>query len=255
LSNAVKYNRARGSITLSVAAADGRVRLSVADTGHGLTPDQSSSLFQPFNRLGAESTEVEGTGIGLAISKRIVEMMGGSIGVESTPGVGSTFWFELNATAPPERTNLTQEDKGAGNSLPEDLARPYTLLYVEDNPANLRLVSQLLTRRQDIKLVTAHTGTLGLEFALAYRPDIILLDINLPGMDGYQLKAELAQHNETRSTPVLALSANAMPRDIEKGAQAGFLHYLTKPIDIQKLMGAIDDVMGTLEPHDKILGD
>ena len=246
LSNAIKYNRAGGSVTVECRFGDeGRIRVAVLDTGAGLSPEKLAHLFQPFNRLGQEASAEEGTGIGLVVTKKLIELMGGSMGVESTVGVGSEFWFDLVSTEAPELAAEAVDDTfpGAGadsrGAGPEGLHRR-TLLYVEDNPANLALVEQLIARRDDLHLMTAVTGQLGVMLARQQRPDLILMDINLPGMSGYGALQILRDDPATRDIPVIALSANAMPRDIEKGIAAGFFGYLTKPIMVREFMDALD---------------
>ena len=241
LSNAIKYNRVGGRVDLRVtAAADGRTRISLQDTGEGLAADKLVQLFQPFNRLGQEGGAQEGTGIGLVVCKRLVELMNGSIGVDSTVGVGSTFWIELDATAAlhlaaePADTQLAAPVP----AVPASIMR--TLLCVEDNPANLMLVQRLLERRPDIRLLTARDGRRGVEMARAFRPEVILMDINLPGISGITALHILAEDPATARIPVIALSANAMPHDIEKGKLAGFFHYLTKPIKVGEFMDTLD---------------
>ncbi len=241
LSNAVKYNREQGVVTLHCSRpAPGRLRLCITDTGFGLTPQQQQHLFQPFNRLGAESSAVEGAGIGLIISRHMIELMGGCIGVESACGKGSTFWFELNLSAEAAQPGVNPLPDGA---LRSDSGSCRRVLYVEDNPANLKLVAQILTRRADFDLITAHNGELGLELALRHRPELIILDINLPGMDGYEVRRMLRLYDETRDIPVIALSANAMPHDVGRAMKAGFQAYVTKPLDIEKFLSAVDEVI------------
>jgi CheY-like chemotaxis protein len=202
-----------------------------------------AQLFQPFNRLGQESSGEEGTGIGLVMSKLLVEMMGGAIGVESSVGAGSVFWFELASAAAPELVaegaGLAAEPKGRD---PQD-AMLRTLLYVEDNTANLKLVEQLVCRRRDVRLLSAGNATLGIEIARASLPDVILMDINLPGINGYQALEILQEDPVTAHIPVLAISANAMRGDIKKGLEAGFFRYLTKPIHVNEFMEAMDAVL------------
>ena len=241
LSNAIKYGQAHGTVVVDCAlTTPERVRISVKDTGAGLPPEKLMQLFQPFNRLGQERSAEEGTGIGLVMSKRLVELMGGEIGVESTVGVGSVFWFELSAAAPPQLV-LDSEQPGARVPLQVQPGAPVcSLLYVEDNPANLQLVEQLIARREDIRLFSAIDGMQGIQLARAQRPDIILMDINLPGISGIEALRILRADPATAHIPVVALSANAMPLDIEKGLQAGFFRYLTKPIKLNELMGALD---------------
>jgi PAS domain S-box-containing protein len=244
LSNAIKYNTANGTVVVECTmTTPERVRISIRDTGAGLAPDMLSQLFQPFNRLGQERSSEEGTGIGLVMSKRLVELMGGLIGVESTVGLGSVFWFELNAsaerlldvyTAPPVTTAQAQVKRGAPLR---------TLLYVEDNPANLKLIEQLIARRPDIRLLTAKEAILGIQMARENLPDVILMDINLPGISGIEALEVLRADTATAHIPVVALSANAMPRDIEKGLHAGFFRYLTKPIKVNEFMETLEVAM------------
>jgi signal transduction histidine kinase/CheY-like chemotaxis protein len=239
LSNAIKYNNRGGSVTIScIAVAKGMVRISVADTGPGLNAEQLESLFQPFNRLGREDGAEEGTGIGLVVTKQLVELMGGVIGVDSAVGVGTTFWVELQASAEPVLAMDDVLPREYDGEMPKGPQR--TLLYVEDNPANLSLVEQLIARRDDLKLLTAIDGHLGIQLARTYQPDVILMDINLPGISGFGCLKILQDDRTTSHIPVLALSANAVPRDIEKGIEAGFFRYLTKPINVVEFMDALD---------------
>ena len=241
LSNAMKYNLANGSVMVECApSAPDRVRISIRDTGAGLPPEKVAQLFQSFNRLGRETTEEEGTGIGLVMSKRLVELMGGNIGVESTVGVGSVFWFELNAAAAPALGSERGKSAPVVHAQVQPGAPPRTLLYVEDNPANLQLVEQLIARRSDIRLLSARDGTLGIQMARSNRPDVILMDINLPGISGIEALKILREDPATALIPVVALSANAMPRDIEKGLLSGFFRYVTKPIKIAEFMQTLD---------------
>jgi len=239
LSNAIKYNQTGGAVEVQcLAHPAGHVRISVKDTGVGLPPEQVAQLFQSFNRLGQGSAE-EGTGIGLVVTKRLIEVMGGSIGVESAVGQGSTFWFELSSAAAP-RLNPSGV---VSVDLPEPIAAHSplrTLLYVEDNPANLQLVVQIVARRPSLRLLSARTGDTGIELARASRPDVILMDINLPGMSGIKAMQILRADRLTSHIPVVALSANAMPRDIERGLQAGFFRYLTKPLRVDEFLETLD---------------
>ncbi|MDO9272466.1 MAG: PAS domain S-box protein, partial [Rugosibacter sp.] len=241
LSNAIKYNTVGGSVVVCcIESTPGRIRICVEDTGEGLPPEQLAQLFQPFNRLGKETSTEEGTGIGLVVTKRLVELMGGGIGVESTVGKGSVFWIELNLTAAPYAAIGAAEPLAIDEvKLPAD-AQLYTLLYVEDNPANLMLVEDLIARRPNIRLLSARDGNRGVEIARASRPDVILMDINLPGISGIHALKILAEDPATAHIPVVALSANAMPRDIEKGLEAGFFRYLTKPIKVAEFMETLD---------------
>jgi PAS domain S-box-containing protein len=249
LGNAIKYNQPNGTVVVDCNIIHGkigateRIRVSVRDTGAGLPPDMLRQLFQPFNRLGQERSTEEGTGIGLVMSKRLVELMGGLIGVESTVGQGSVFWFELNSAAEPKLAIDTAEPAAlAQTQVQHDVARR-TLLYVEDNPANLKLIEQLIARRPDIRLLSARDGSLGVQLALTHRPDVILMDINLPGISGIEALRILRADSATAHIPVIALSANAMPRDIERGLQAGFYRYLTKPIKVTEFMQTLEETL------------
>ena len=245
LSNAIKYNRLNGTVVVECAVSTSvstpeRIRVSICDTGEGLSPEMLPELFQPFNRLGRERSAEEGTGIGLVMSKRLVELMGGVIGAESTVGSGSVFWFELNSVAEPRL-----ETDGAQTAIVEVPVRHgapvrSTLLYVEDNPANLKLIEQLIARSPDIALLTARDGLEGVELARANQPDVILMDINLPGISGIEALKILREDPVTAHIPVVALSANAMLGDIEKALQAGFFRYLTKPIKVRELMETLE---------------
>ena len=241
LSNAIKYNRTPGTVeVICDEGAAGRTRVSIRDTGAGLDADQVTQLFQAFNRLGQDASGKEGTGIGLVVAKRLVELMGGVIGVESTVGVGSVFWFELNTVAEPHLSREGDAVEAAPRSLVASGERLQTLLYVEDNPANLELVEQLVARYPRIRLLTAVDGYRGIETARAAQPDVILMDINLPGIDGFETLNILRSDPATAHIPVIALSANAMPRDIEKGRKAGFFNYITKPIKVKEFMEALN---------------
>jgi PAS domain S-box-containing protein len=232
LTNAIKYNRARGQGEFRVASsAPGRIRVSVRDTGLGLSPERLAQLFQPFNRLGQEASGVEGTGIGLVMAKRLIELMDGTIGVESTVGVGSTFWFELAVAAEPQ---FAEGGGAPGVAARQRVQRrqPRLVLYVEDDLANLKLVERLIERRPDLKLISAVTGTAGIKLARSHRPEVILMDINLPDISGLDAMAVLHDDPATSHIPIVAVSANAMPHDLARGQQAGFFAYLTKPINV-----------------------
>jgi signal transduction histidine kinase/ActR/RegA family two-component response regulator len=241
LFNAIKYNKPRGSVVVECAhGLPDSIRISVRDTGAGLAPEQLAQLFQPFNRLGREASAEEGTGIGLVVTKRLVELMGGAIGADSTVGVGSVFWIELSLTVAPQLANWQAEHVPLAQLQVPEGTPQRTLLYVEDNPANLELVEQLIARRPDLHLLSAVDGNLGIEFARVYQPDVILMDINLPGISGIEAMKILHADPSTAHIPIVALSANAMPRDIERGLEAGFFSYLTKPIKVNQFMEALD---------------
>ena len=251
LSNAIKYNRDQGMVALACAGAGaGRVRISVQDTGIGLRPDQLESLFQPFNRLGQESGEVEGTGIGLVVTKRLVELMGGTIGVNSTPGVGSAFWIELNAADAAATRVADIAMRAPTESADDPRSRSNaTVLCVDDNPASLRLVEEILRSRTQIRLLSAPDGRLGVELARAHLPQVILMDNNMPFLTGREAQAILSRDPLTANIPVIALTANAMPDAITQGLAAGFFRYLTKPIDVGELLEAVDSALEFSRAH------
>jgi PAS domain S-box-containing protein len=241
LSNAIKYNQASGRVTVAytVISAD-RIRISFKDTGAGLTPEKMAQLFQPFNRLGQEAGIVAGTGIGLVVTKQLVELMGGVLGVDSTVGEGSVFWVELDSTPAPEFKVIALEQPTPKIPMKPIDAPQKILLYIEDNPANMRLVERLIDRRTDIKLLKAVDGLQGIALARASLPDVILMDINLPGISGIDALKALREDSTTAHIPVVALSANAMSRDIEVGRQLGFFRYLTKPVVVEEFMDTLD---------------
>ena len=241
LFNAIKYNRAQGTVYVECRPSPpDSIRISVRDTGAGLAPEQLAQLFQPFNRLGKEASAEEGTGIGLVMTKRLVGLMGGAIGAQSAVGVGSEFWVELKLTSAPQLAFLEAERAALAPPRLAEGAPLRTLLYVEDNPANLQLVEQLIARRPDLRLLSAADGNLGVEFARVYQPQVILMDINLPGISGIEALKILRADPSTAHIPIIALSANAVPRDIQRGLEAGFFNYLTKPIIVTQFMDALD---------------
>jgi PAS domain S-box-containing protein len=247
LSNAIKYNREHGTVEVKcTATTSGRIRISIKDSGVGLPPEKLAQLFQPFNRLGHENSDVEGSGIGLVVTRRLVDLMEGTIGVESTVGVGSEFWIELIQSKIPQFT--------AENAMPVELSSQVhknlgqrNLLYVEDNPANLMLVEQIIEGHPHLNMLSARDGNHGVALARAHHPDVILMDINLPGISGIEAMNILRKDQSTKHIPIIALSANAMLRDIEKGLEAGFFRYLTKPIKINEFMSALDGALGFAE--------
>jgi signal transduction histidine kinase/CheY-like chemotaxis protein len=241
LTNAIKYNVKQGLVEVKcLESTPGHMQVSIRDTGAGLQIEQQAQLFQPFNRLGQEGGDEEGTGIGLVVAKRLIELMGGTIGVDSTVGVGSVFWFELLAVAEPL---LSPEERILAESVRLNVprgARMHTLLYVEDNPANLKLVEQIIARHPDILLLTALNGASGIDIARTSLPDVILMDINLPGIDGVEALKILRADPLTTHIPVIAVSANAMKVDIERGMSEGFFRYITKPIKVNDFMDALN---------------
>ena len=244
LSNAIKYNVKNGTVEVRCTErTPGRLRVSIRDSGAGLFPEQLRQLFQPFNRLGQEAGGEEGTGIGLVVAKRLVELMGGEIGVESTLGSGSVFWFELVAVAEPHLPRESGDAAVLAEPHMHRAERLHTLLYVEDNPANLKLVEQLIARHPDICLLTAVNGNSGIQLARDSQPEVILMDINLPGISGFEALQILRSDPITAHIPVIAVSANAMPLDIERGLKAGFFRYITKPLKVSEFMEALDVAM------------
>lgn len=236
LANAIKYNREGGTIRLAATAAGAHLRVEVHDSGRGIATDRRAMLFKPFQRLESSLDGIEGVGIGLALVKRLVEAMGGEVGVESELGVGSIFWFSLLVAEPP-KTHVTPLQNAMTDSV--STARQ-TVLCIEDNQANLKLLGKLLGTRPELQMIHAPSAECGLSLALARPPSLILLDINLPGMDGYAALAELKTHPVTASIPVIAITANAMARDIERGRAAGFSEYLTKPINFSQFFAILD---------------
>jgi signal transduction histidine kinase/ActR/RegA family two-component response regulator len=247
LFNAVKYNKPGGAVAVECTLSPpDSIRISVRDTGAGLAPEQLAQLYQPFNRLGKEAGAEEGTGIGLVVTKRLVELMGGVLGADSAVGVGSVFWIELSLTAAPQVA--VREAERAVRPQVSDGTPLRTLLYVEDNPANLELVEQLVARRPDLRMLSAADGNLGIEFARTCQPEVILMDINLPGISGIEAMSILRADPSTAHIPIIALSANAVPRDIEKALEAGFFNYLTKPIKVNQFMDALDVALKFAQP-------
>ena len=239
LTNAVKYTPIGGNVTVScVLSGEGKLRLTVRDTGSGIASDKLSRVFTPFDRLGAEQSDVQGTGLGLALCQRLMHAMNGSIGVNSTLGEGSAFWIELPRTgAPstrvslPEKTITSRQDRNAGKR---------TILYIEDNLSNVTLVEQILTEQPEIKLITAMQGQVGLDLARQHSPDLILLDLHLPDLAGWQVLAQLKADEGTGRIPVVVISADATARQIERLLDAGARDYLTKPLDVAKFVQVVE---------------
>ncbi|CAA9588839.1 MAG: hypothetical protein AVDCRST_MAG88-4456, partial [uncultured Thermomicrobiales bacterium] len=243
LSNAVKYNNAGGGVTLSCEkVGGGQLRVGVRDSGPGIAPDKLARLFTPFERLGAEATGVEGTGLGLALSKRLVEAMRGTIGVDSTVGEGSTFWVEFPLADGPLAGLGRVEEEAPSLAARHGAAR--TVLYIEDNLSNLSLVEHLLEQRPGIALLTAMQGGFGLHIARERQPDLILLDLNLPDMAGAEVLRLLRDDPRTSVIPVVVISADATPGRIERLLAAGATAYATKPLEVRRFLAILDEALG-----------
>jgi len=240
LSNAIKYNRSGGTVVVSVENRHkGMLRIFIKDTGFGIPANFADQLFEPFNRLGKESGEIEGTGIGLTITKQIIELLGGQIGFESEANEGSLFWVDVpvsvnslevaeNSISPIEQSVHKQMRNGSAK-----------ILYVEDNPSNLTLMSEVIAQLDDIEMEAAESAEIAFDQITKSRPNLIIMDINLPGLDGIEAIKKLKQDEDTKSIPIIALSAAAMPNQVKRGKDAGFLEYITKPIKVEEIQNAI----------------
>ncbi len=254
LSNGIKYNRKEGSVTLSLEEPkDGTINLLVTDTGMGIPSEKLEKIFIPFDRLDADASEVEGTGIGMTISKKLIELMNGRIHVHSAMGKGSQFSVSL-PSCDPKKVDKKYEFLPLESSSSEASKQNLTVLYIEDNKTNVLLVQDILSDFSEVNILTAPQATIGLDLAYVHQPDLILLDINLPGMDGFEALKRLQNMEETHDTPVIALSANAMQKDIDRAKKAGFKDYITKPIDISKLKKKIDEYILAKKLSEKLTG-
>jgi CheY-like chemotaxis protein/anti-sigma regulatory factor (Ser/Thr protein kinase) len=242
LSNAVKYNQTGGSVAVSCDLSNGEVAIAITDTGPGITADQLERLFTPFDRLGAERTGQQGSGLGLVLSRHLVEAMAGRLSVESMPGTGTTFTVTLPRTEPhaPEKTADTGLRLDVAS--PRAATPPRTVIYIEDNLANFRLIERILALRPNITLEASMQGRLGLELVRQHMPDIVLLDLNLPDMDGRDVLLELKADAATRQIPVLVISADASDGQVRRLLDAGASGYLTKPVDVIELLRHIDQL-------------
>ena len=243
VSNAIKYNRENGSVTVDTERVADRVRIYVRDTGKGIAPEQREGLFEPFNRLGAEGSEIEGTGIGMMVTRQLVELMEGSIDFESSVGEGSVFWVDFRLMDDEEEAPADRRESERDEAVAPDTEET-TVLYIEDNAANLKFMEKVFSKRPHFDFMSAMTAAEGLAIANNISPDLILLDINLPDMNGYEVLETLKAGNKTSHIPVIAVTANAMAENISKGLEAGFRDYLTKPVDVQKLLAALDEALG-----------
>ena len=243
LTNAVKYNRKDGKVTIDYKITENNMlRFSVADTGVGIKASKLKGLFEPFNRLGAEHTDIEGTGIGLTISKELMELMHGNIGVNSEEGVGTEFWIECQLSSSDSQT-LKQTEKKPTRFVTEKL----TILSIEDNLANQRLIEQVIKRNTQFKIEGVFNAEEGIEKAIQLQPSLVLMDIHLPDMDGYAAIKQFQQHSQLKNIPVIAISATATEGSLEKGRRAGFKDYITKPINTDELICKIMDVLEVSE--------
>lgn len=250
LNNAIKYNVDGGTVAVRWSISERVLRLSVADTGYGIPESEQATIFQPFHRL-PQHHGIEGTGIGLTITKQLIELMEGRIGVKSELHRGSEFWIELNLTADSMADKAESSFEAAAEPAEEAQPEPHLfhVLYVEDNPANLMLVARIFSGHPHIRLLSAPDATRGIEMARAHRPHLILMDINLPDMSGFEAFGQLQTIEEVKHIPVIAVSANAMPSDLKQGEALGFKTYITKPINVPSFMENIQQVLGLAEEH------
>lgn len=245
-SNAIKYGRKRGKATFTAAQYPGVIRVTVTDNGMGIPEDKQDKIFLPFHRAGQETGPIEGTGIGLAITKRLAELMDGTVGFQSNEGVGSEFWIEIPVHREVAEVSAVERmGQIAGNALLGPHGERYVIVYIEDNPSNIAFMEDLIADFERVELVTAPTAEIGIELVRARQPNIVIMDINLPGMSGFEATRQLKQWPETKMIPIIALSAAAMVRDKARVQDAGFYRYLTKPVKVDELAGTLEELLLT----------
>jgi PAS domain S-box-containing protein len=243
-SNAIKYGRKGGTATFQTSFGEDVVRVAIVDDGIGIPQDKQDRIFQPFHRAGQETGPIEGTGIGLAITRRLAELMEGSVGFRSVEGKGSEFWIEVPAYRPDVHAPAVSRTTVAGESrLMSALGERYLVVYIEDNPSNIAFMEDLMGDFESVELLTAPTAEIGIELVRARHPHLVIMDINLPGMSGFEATRRLREWPETSDIPIVALSAAAMVRDKARVGEAGFYRYLTKPVKVDELAGVLEELL------------
>ena len=246
ISNAIKYNSENGEVKIDLnLLKDEKVKINITDTGNGLSEEEQLHLFQPFNRLGAENSEIEGSGIGLVITRKLIELMGGEVGVDSEVGRGSTFWIVLPLA---KKESLVDVDKSESEVLSKESKSSSDnsskkILYIEDNPTNMRLVENIINKYTSFEFLSSVNGNDGVKMAIEQKPDLILLDLNLPDISGHDVFKKIRQNTSLNNTPVVAVSANAMQYDIDKTLELGFLDYIKKPIDVFNFKDMLNKIL------------
>jgi len=245
LCNAVKYNTVGGEVEVSLQVQGNKtLRISVRDNGYGIPAHRQAEVFQPFNRLNEEFSKIEGSGVGLVITKQLVEMMNGQLSFQSSEGVGTEFWIDLPLAAEWNQSQQRTTKSTEYNLTQLSFNSAKKVLYIEDNPTNIRLLEHFFAQHPNISFDVAEEPFIGIYKARSTQPDLIILDINLPGMDGFEVLEVLRNNNATNRIPIIGLSANAMPYDVERGIKAGFDRYLTKPVDINRLIQTLNEFLG-----------